>query len=417
MKRQADIVIVGAGIWGLSTAYHLAKAGTSRSIIVLERNTAVASETTRQAAGQIGQLRSHPLMANAVRYTLELLSNLKEVTGYDPELNRTGSLHLAQCDERVTSFEAQIDHACALGIAAELADGMLVEKLCPAIDAEAIKGALYVPDDGYVNAHSAAIALGRAVIDLGVKICLETEMTDLGLIDSAVDHVETTQGTIQTNCLVVTAGPWAGRIASMAGITFPIQPIRLQQAQTVPDSELPEHHPVVRIPDQSCYLRPENGGYLFGMFDPDPLPIDPRALAAGFSTADIAPEKDLVDEARRRLAPIFPILEELEIAQYRQGMITCTPDAGYVVGPTPCIRGQWVATGCGGMGIAGSGAIGRWLANWIIDGDPGEDISIFAPPRFKGHDPEWLREECRHVCANYYALESVTYSLGQSGND
>ena len=198
----------------------------------------------------------------------------------------------------------------------------------------------------------------------------------------------------------------------MAGLTLPMQPIRLQQARTAPDPGIPAHHPVVRIPDQNCYLRPEEGGYLFGTFDADPMAIDPREKPANFATSDIKPEEKIIAEARQRLASVFPVLNQLDIVQFRQGMITCTPDAAYVVGPTPCIEGLWIATGCGGMGISGSGSIGRWLSDWILKGNCTDDVSPFAPPRFKGSDPDSLREECRQVYSNYYALNSVTYSLG-----
>jgi len=414
MRNEADIVIIGAGIWGLSTAYHLAREQSGRSVVVLERNSAVAEETTRQAAGQIGQLRSDRLMAGAVRYTLELLTDFKEMTGHDPELVRTGSLHLAQCEERMASFEAQVEHAASVGVEAQIAGGKLIENLAPAIQQKSIIGALYVPTDGYVNAHACAEAYGKAARDLGVEVYLETEVTQIGLSENAVSYVETSKGNIDTDCIVVTAGPWAGRIAAMTGLVLPMQPIRLQQARTVADPNLLENHPVVRIPDQSCYLRPEEGGYLFGVFDSEPLPVDLCEEPSIFTTSDIKPSEDIVAGMRSRLAPIFPVLEQLDIAQYRQGMVTCTPDAGYVIGLTPSIRGQWVATGCGGMGIAGSGAVGRWLADWILKGHPGDDISVFDPSRFKGRDPAWIREECRRVCANYYALESVTYSLAST---
>jgi glycine/D-amino acid oxidase-like deaminating enzyme len=412
VKSEADIIIIGAGIWGLSTAYHLAREQTGRSIVVVERNAAVADETTRQAAGQIGQLRSDPLMASAVGYTLDLLAGFKEATGHDPSLTRTGSLHLAQCDERMASFEAQLAHAGTLGIEAQIADGALIEKLAPAIRQQAIVGALYVPGDGYVDARACAQAYGRAAQDLGAEIILNAEVTDLVISNDSVSCVETSAGSIATQCVVAAAGPWAGRIAAMAGLTLPMQPIRLQQARTAPDPGMPVHHPVVRIPDQSCYLRPEEGGYLFGIFDADPMAIDPREKPANFATGDIKPEEKIIAEALQRLAPVFPVLNQLDIAQFRQGMITCTPDAGYVVGPTPCIAGLWIATGCGGMGIAGSGSVGRWLSDWILKGNCTDDVSPFAPPRFKGRDPDLLREECRHVYSNYYALNSVTYSLG-----
>lgn len=411
MNSEADIVIIGAGIWGLSTAYHLAREQTGRSIVVVERNAAVADETTRQAAGQIGQLRSDPLMASAVGYTLELLTGFKEATGHDPQLMLTGSLHLAQCDERMASFEEQLAHAGSLGIEAEIAEGVLIEQLAPAISLSEITGALYVPGDGYVDARACARAYGNAARDLGVEIVLNTEVTDLRVCNDLVTGIETDRGPVATGNVIATAGPWAGRLAAMAGLTLPMQPIRLQQARTAPDPGIPAHHPVVRIPDQSCYLRPEEGGYLFGIFDDDPMAIDPREMPASFATGDIKPAEEIIAGARQRLAPVFPVLNQLDIAQFRQGMITCTPDAGYVIGPASSVEGLWIATGCGGMGIAGSGSVGRWLADSVLKGACRDDISPFLPSRFKDLDPDSLREACRRICSNYYALNSVTYSL------
>ena len=411
MNSEADIIIIGAGIWGLSAAYHLAREETGRSILVVERNVAVAEETTRQAAGQIGQLRSDPLMAGAVGYTLELLTGFKEATGHDPQLMLTGSLHLAQCDERMASFEDQLAHAGSLGVEAEIAEGKLIEELAPAISLSAIKGALYVPGDGYVDARACARAYGNAARDLGVEIVLNTEVTDIRLRNDSVIGVETDGGVISTGNVIAAAGPWGGRVAAMAGLTLPMHPIRLQQARTIPDPGMPAHHPVVRIPDQACYLRPEEGGYLFGIFDDDPMAIDPREMPAAFATGDIKPEEEIIATACRRLAPVFPVLDQLDIAQFRQGMITCTPDAGYVVGPASSVEGLWIATGCGGMGIAGSGAVGRWLADLVLKGACRDDISPFKPSRFKDLEPDSLREECRRVSSNYYALNSVTYSL------
>lgn len=411
MKGEADIIIIGAGIWGLSTAYHLAREQTGRSIVVVERNAAVADETTQQAAGQIGQLRSDPLMVSAVRYTLELLTGFKEATGHDPGLMLTGSLHLAQCNERMASFESQLDHAGSLGIEAQIADGALIGELAPAIRQEEIVGALYVPGDGYVDARACAQAYGNAARDLGAEIVVNAEVTGLQISNGSVSCVETSIGSIATQCVVATVGPWAGCIAEMAGLTLPMLPIRLQQARTAPDPGIPAHHPVVRIPDQSCYLRPEEGGYLFGTFDDEPMAIDPREKPANFATGDIKPDEKIIAGARQRLAPVFPVLDQLDIAQFRQGMITCTPDAGYIVGPASSVEDLWIATGCGGMGIAGSGSVGRWLSDLILRGDCTDDISSFTPSRFKGRDADSLREECLHVCSSYYALNSVTYSL------
>ena len=120
MGKNVDVVIIGGGIWGLSTAYHLAKAETNLSILLLERNNNIADETTKQAAGQIGQLRSDPLMVSAVNYTLNLLRSFESSTGHNPQFVQTGSLHLAHSKERMESFEHQLIHAEKFDIQAEV---------------------------------------------------------------------------------------------------------------------------------------------------------------------------------------------------------------------------------------------------------------------------------------------------------
>ena len=200
----------------------------------------------------------------------------------------------------------------------------------------------------------------------------------------------------------------------MANIELPMFPIRLQQARTVADVNQPSNHPVVRIPDKSCYLRPEKEGYLYGYFDGNPVAYDLMRQSLAFSTDEIAAPTNLIDEARTLLSPTLPILQSLAIDEYRQGLITATPDGAYVVGPAPGLPGIWIATGCGAMGIAGSGAVGRWLANSILTGDPGADLRALAVDRFGSRtaDREWVCEESRTTCSNYYALNSATYSLG-----
>ena len=125
------IVIVGGGIWGLSTAYHLARSGNAGRVVVLERNAKIANETTRQAAGQIGQLRSHPVMARGVAYTLQLLTDFQENTGHDPGIQTPGSLHLALCRERIAAFEKQVETATSQGIGFEFVSDTFIRQRAP----------------------------------------------------------------------------------------------------------------------------------------------------------------------------------------------------------------------------------------------------------------------------------------------
>ena len=164
----------------------------------------------------------------------------------------------------------------------------------------------------------------------------------------------------------------------------------------------------MRVTDVSCYLRPDKGGYLYGFFEPTPVSIDLETMPADFRTGDIEPPVEVMAEAQRRLAPTFPILKDLEIAEYRRGVTTFAPDGAYMIGPVPGIDRLYLATGCAALGIAGSPAIGRWLAKWIIDGDPGEDLTMFSHQRFgaQAADLEWLRRESEQFYANYYGIRS-----------
>lgn len=407
-STEADIVIIGGGIWGLSTAYHLAACEPTLQILVLERGDDVAGETTLQAAGQIGQLRANPVMVRGVKYTLELMGEFQERTGHDPFFRRVGSLQLALTPERLEFFREQVATAAELRIEVDFVDDETVARMAPALRRADVLGAIFLPEDGYVDARRCALAYAAAARDLGVEIRTGCRVLDLVHPAGQITAVDTSQGKIETGCVVITVGPWARSALARAGIFVPMQPFRLQQARTEPLEQIPDDHPVVRIPDTSCYLRPEQGGYLFGMFDDEPLNIDLAGQPEAFVTANMASEPAIIDEACRRLAPVFPILRDAPIDQYRQGMVGCTPDGNYILGPVPSLAGIMVATGCGGMGIAGSAAVGRWLTAWITNGDPGDDLSGFAPDRF-GADAEndqWVCETSRETFRNYYALSA-----------
>jgi 4-methylaminobutanoate oxidase (formaldehyde-forming) len=402
---EADVVVVGGGIWGLSTAYHLAALGAGRGTWLLERNAQVILETTRQSAGQIGQLRGDPLLVRAIGYTLDLLSGLGETTGHNAGLVRSGSLHLALCQQRAALFGEVASLVRQMGVAVEWADPPTMRRLAPTFRMDEVVGALWVPHDGYVHAPTAASAFAAAAIDLGVRmvtgVCVEGVVVEGG----RVVGVRTSQGLVSTSKVIIAAGPWTGPLLASVGFTPPCFPIRLQQARTV-SVGLAADHPVVRVPDASCYVRPERGGYLHGFFDPDPLAIELNDHELSFRTGNILPDPQLVAESHRRLSVVLPSLADLAIDEYRQGMITCSPDGRFVIGPVPQVEGLWMAAGCGGTGIAACGAIGRWLAHFAVHGHPGDDIMAYDPNRFgdKPQDRAWLREAARATSAAYYRL-------------
>ena len=407
MAQQTEILIVGGGIWGLSTAYHLAKCG-QKDILVIERNDAIAEETTPQAAGLVGQIRSSVTMLQAIRYALELFSQFPKETGHDPGLRQTGSLMIALTPERMDAYARQIERSHVNGIEADFVSHAEMARLAPALDPTKVEGGYFVPNDGYVDPHQCALAYAAAAKDLGVQIQLNTPVTGFRQRNGEVLGVETDNGFIASNRVVITAGPWGAGLAKEVDATAAVQPIRHQRARTVPTPGIPDHHPAVRVTDVSCYLRPDRGGYLYGFFEPTPVSIDLETMSPDFRTGDIEPPVEVMAEAQRRLAPTFPILKDLEIAEYRRGITTFAPDGAYLIGPVPGIDRLYLATGCAALGIAGSPAVGRWLASWIIDGDPGEDLTMFSHQRFgtQATDQEWLRRESEQFYANYYGIRA-----------
>jgi sarcosine dehydrogenase len=408
MSRGESVVIVGGGIWGLSTAYHLARAGWT-DVEVLERNGALSDETTSQAAGLVGQIRATPLMRRAIRYAIGLFLNFEKETDHDPGFHQVGSLLLALTPERMASFEEHVEHANQNGVEARFVDGAEMSWLAPHLDVSRVEGGYFVPEDGYLDPRRCAQAFCGAAEDLGVRIKTGRAATELSIKDGRVTGVQTDDGFLEAEHVVVTAGPWTGIIAEMAGHRTAMVPIRHQRVTTVPVSGIPDHHPVVRVTDESCYLRPEEGGYLYGFFEPNPTSYD-LELSAGFSTSEIEEPVQVMEEARRRLSPIFPVLEGMGIAAYKRGLTTFAPDGTYLIGPVPQVEGLFAATGCAALGIAGSAAVGCWLADWIAREHPGEDLSSVGLDRFgeKASDRAWIRREGEAFYGGYYGIPAMS---------
>jgi len=284
-----------------------------------------------------------------------------------------------------------------------------MSSLAPHLDATRVEGGYFVPEDGYLDPRRCARAFCDAAKDLGVRIRTSTAATGLSITDGRVVGVETDGGFVESEHVVVTAGPWTGAIAEMAGHRTAMVPIRHQRVTTGPVAGIPEHHPVVRVTDASCYLRPEEGGYLYGFFEPEPTSYD-LELPAGFHTAEIEEPVEVMEEARRRLAPIFPVLGDIRVFAYKRGLTTFAPDGAYLIGPVPQVEGLFAATGCAALGIAGSAAVGSWLAGWISRGDPGEDLSSVGLERFgeKASERDLIRREAEAFYGGYYGIPAMS---------
>lgn len=403
------IVVVGGGIWGLSTAYHLARGGNCQ-VTLVERNHELGAETTPRAAGLVGQIRESATMCGAVQYALELFTKLTQESGYDLGLRRPGSLMIALTEARMEAYARQVESGRQNGLDAQFVSHQEMERLAPHMDTSSLAGGFVVAGDGYVDPALCAHGYAMAAQELGVRFRCGTQVTGLDVEAATVTGVNTADGSMSADAVVVTGGPWtSGLLHEWIGYPLATATIRHQRIRTVPQTGIPSHHPVVRITDESCYLRPEaDGGYLYGFFEPEPTLVDLTGTQSDFKTDELHPPIGTMSEALRRLSPVFPVLEQLEITERSQGVTTFAPDGNYMLGPVPGLGGLFCASGCAALGIAGSAAVGRWIASWVLDSDPGDAMAsdLFGIGRFgELHtDREWVNERGAQFYANYYSI-------------
>jgi 4-methylaminobutanoate oxidase (formaldehyde-forming) len=407
MREDAAIVVVGGGIVGCSIAYHLTAAGC-RDVVLIEKGD-LTSGTTFHSVGLVSQFRTSPadmqLMSYSIRLYRQLAAEIGDAAGWRP----VGSLRLASSTALLRSLQRSVSRARALGLDVGIISADEALRRCPAMSGEGLHGAVYVPEDGYLEPNGLTRELARRAAAGGAEIVIGTRVTGLRLDPRGRVHgVETTHGAIRTDCVVNAAGQWAPRVAAMAGIDLPIVPLMHQYLITrpVPGQELPRQTPVVRDPENLVYVREEVGGYLVGGFEPQPKAWRLDEVPWDFTQQLLPSDWELFEPLLAGAIRRFPAVEKAEILQLINGPDGFTPDGHYALGPVPGRPGLWVAAGMSINGIAGAGGVGRVMAEWILEGEPSIDVWELNVRRFGRHlgDRRYAAEKAREVYRYYYAL-------------
>jgi 4-methylaminobutanoate oxidase (formaldehyde-forming) len=401
--EQARAVIVGAGIAGASIAYHLAERGW-REAVVLEQGEPV-SGTTSHAPGLVGQLRSSASLTRMLMYSVSLYRQLT-VAGI-PGFHGEGSLRLASSKERWLQLQQQAQFAKGLGLEAHLLSGAEAIRHFPLMSLGGIEGALYLPGDGSAAASVLAQALLREAQAQGVTVHSRRRVQAIDVVNGSVRGVATEAGRIETDTVVAAAGIWSPLLARMAGVALPLVPL---QHQYVVTGSLPglagRSAANLRDPDKLIYIRQRDQGLVIGGYERDPQPFDEEAIP------DRA-EPTVQPFAAGRFEPLYraalqrvPGLAGAALIRRVNGLEAFTPDGEFLLGPAPEVKGFWSACGFCAHGVSSAGGVGRALAEWIVHGDPGADLSAMALERFrgKGFEKPALRAGACAVYSTYYDL-------------
>ncbi len=337
---QARVVIVGGGIMGCSTAYHLAKLGW-KDVVLLEQGR-LSGGTTWHAAGLVGQLRSYQNLTRLIRYSTELYSKLEAETGLATGWKQCGSLSVARTEERMVLLRRSAAMANAQGVDCEALTPKQAGEKYPIMRTDDLVGAVWLPGDGKANPADITQALARGARNGGVRIFEKTRVTSVDTKDGCVTGVQTTEGPITAEIVVNCAGQWARQLGRSVGVTVPLYSCEHMYIVTEKMEGVPRDLPVMRDPDGYIYFKEEVGGLLMGGFEPEAKPWNKDIIPDDFEFGMLPDDWDqfqiLMDNALIRV----PALEKTGVKTFMNGPESFTPDLNYILGEAPQLKGFFV---------------------------------------------------------------------------
>ena len=370
LPRTADAVIIGGGVVGCSIAYQLAKRGV-KDVLVLERD-AVGAGTTSKAAGGI---RAQFATETEIRFSLEsirVFERFEEEFGVDPGYRKIGYLFLVSDAEDLRGFEQRVALQRRLGADVRIVSPADAQALVPALRVDDLIAAVWGPEDGMAGPAEVTGGYARRARELGARIVEGVEVREITRDGARVSGVATSAGTVESRVVVNAAGPAAARVGRLAGVDLPVHPRRRHIFFTEPFPELPGPVPLTTDRASGFYFRKEMEQVLLSPGDVEDIGADLEV------PVDRTKIDDTVDKALHRL----PIIEKARIAGGWAGLRPLTPDDHAIIGWAPGVDGFFVAVGFGGHGFQHSPATGRLVSEWITEGAPSMDLSLFAPDRF-----------------------------------
>ena len=359
MTETADVVIIGSGIVGSSVAYHLAQKGLT-DVLVIEREAHQGKGSTGKSMGGVRAQFSTPVNIQMSKYSIDFFSKFDEVVGHPADYRAHGYLFCATNERHLAYLKANRERQNALGVTnVEWVTPDDIVKMVPQLRVDDVLGGTFCPTDGFVDPHSVMMGFMLNAREKGVRLWLETAVTGMQTEDGKISGVATTRGTVSTRIVVNAAGPWAARVAEMAGTDLPVEPLRRQLVPTEPFDQLPQRFPMVIDMSTGFHFRREGKGILLAWNDPEET--------AGFKT-DFDPS--FVEKILTHAASRVPVLAEAGVNPRRAwaGLYEMTPDHHAIIGPAPSVKGLYFVNGFSGHGVMHSPASGRVAADVILEG-------------------------------------------------
>lgn len=372
LPTQVRVVIVGGGIVGCSIAYHLIKMGW-QDVVLLERKK-LTSGTTWHAAGLVGQLRPSQNMTKLAKYTAELYTCIEKETGHATGYKQNGSITIATNRERFEELKRNASMAKVFGLDVDLISTAEVRERYPLIETDDVIGGTWIASDGQINPIDVTQALAHGARSGGARIFEDVEVTRINHDGGRVTGVQTDQGAIKADQVVLCTGMWTRELAQSVGVRVPLHACEHFYLVTEPFAGVEPTLPVLRDYDAYAYYKEDAGKILLGAFEPLAKPWGGDGIPEDFCFDQLADDFDhfqpVLEKAMRRM----PALRNAGIQTFFCGPESFTPDDRYHLGESAELDNLFIAAGFNSIGIQSAGGVGKVLSEWMRDGQPAADL-------------------------------------------
>lgn len=373
LPAAASVVVVGGGVMGLSTAYHLARSGV-RDVVLVEKDEFGSGSTCRAAGGVRAQFSDEVNIQLGLR-SLRTFETFHEEFGQEIDLHQVGYLFLLDRPEHVQAFEKNVALQNELGVPSRMIDVAEAGRLSPLISTEGLLAAAWSPTDGHCTPESVVLGYASAARRAGARLLRGTTVEGIELDGRTITAVRTDRGTIRTHTVVCAAGPWSRTVGAMAGVDLPVVPLRRQILTTEPMTGLAPGTPFTIDFATSFYFHGEGRGLLLGMSDPDETP--------GFKLKRSDGWLSRLGEAIETRAPR---IGEVGLTGGWAGLYEMTPDHNALIGEAHDVTRFLYATGFSGHGFLMGPAVGEVMRDLYHGAAPVVDVSGLDARRFRGSD-------------------------------
>ncbi|MGI9316091.1 MAG: GcvT family protein [bacterium] len=404
IPSSAEVVIIGGGIIGCSTAYHLAR-DHGADVVLLEQGE-LTNGSTFHAAGLVGQLRSSASITKLLKYSVELYQSLEQETGLATGWKQNGGLRLANNKERWTEIKRQATTARSFGLEMHLLTPKEAGDIWPLMETNDLLGAALLPTDGQANPSDITRSLAKGARMHGARIIEGVQVTQVLTHNAAVIGLSTSHGEIRCEKLVNCTGQWSRGLGKEHGVCIPLQSMQHQYMVTETIEGVSADLPTLRDPDRLIYFKEEVGGLVMGGYEPNPKPWDVAEIPENFSYSLLDEDWDHFEQLMQQAMIRVPVLKSAGVKSLINGPESFTVDGNFILGETAEISNYFVGAGFNAFGIASAGGAGQALAAWVVQGEQPMDLWAVDVRRFSGlhQDQSWVKTRTIEACARHYAM-------------